>query len=160
MEVGTLLVLVLTFLAIIWYSWETRGMRREMGASRLSADRQLELLQDEHERRYDAHVAVRGWEPSLARLTLVNSGPGPAVEVSIRARTREVSGVTTEDRLFTGSAAAIPVGGTLELSLTREMAVPSDFPASEGQRLTVELVVTTALGEPMPKRVSRPLLGA
>jgi len=158
-EVATLVVLGCTFVAIVWYSWETHGMRKEMEASRRSADRRLELLQAEHERHYDVHVTVAGWDPSRAALTLVNAGPGPAVEVSIRARVREISNGAPVDRFLAGSGSAIPVGGTREVLLSQEIGVPADFPPSGGERLTVEFVATTALGKPMPVKTVVPTIG-
>lgn len=154
LSVFTLVVLMLTLSAVIWYSWETRRMRLEMERSRRLTAEQNQLLREEHERRYDAHVSAADWDASLAKLTLVNAGPGPAVQVSVRLHSRMLG----EDQFLSGTGSSIPVGATLELALSPEQQPSNDFPRTSEEGLTVEIVTTTALGREMPTKILRPTI--
>jgi len=127
-------------------------MRFEMERSRQLTVRQHDLLLEEHERRYDVHVSATDWDVSHARLTLVNAGPCPAVQVSVRvySRTRE------QERFVVGTSSSIAVGGTIEIPLSQELHPDMDFPGVGEDGLTIEIVARTALGRDMPIKVERP----
>lgn len=152
----TLTVLVLTLVAVVWYSWETRGMKQEMQRSRhLTAD-QLALVREDYERRYDAHVTVTGWDQTLAELTLANAGPGPAVEVAVRVRVLDQPRQAEE--CYVGSSGSVPVGANVSVLLSRDLQPADDFPESAGTRLTVEIITTTGLGHQMAPKVLHPVI--
>ena len=133
-------------------------MRQEMQRSRgLTAD-QLGLVREDYERRYDGHVTVIDWDETLAVVTLANAGPGPVVEVGIRLRVIDAARQPAEERCYVGTSGAIPVGANAMVSLSQELDPTGDFPQSEGHRLTVEVVATTALGARMSPKVLRPAI--
>ena len=151
----TLLVLLFTLAAVVWYSWETRGMRHEMQLSRRLTGDQLAVLKEDYERRYDAHVTVVNWDVVSATVTLANAGPGPVVSVTLSVRIG-ASGQQLNERCYVGAEGAIAVGSSIEVLLVEELHPGEDFPPSEGHRLTVEMIATTALGESMPAKLVHP----
>jgi hypothetical protein len=135
-SVATLVVLILTLGAIVWYTWETRQQRETSQAT-------LDQLREEHLSRNYAHVRVLGWSQADSvngpvanvQVSLINLGPGPAAKIQVTAYCKvdshEVHQYRGENRgMLTGDRMQLPIEKVPEVK-----DFPSDLP--EGSALIV-----------------------